>query len=136
MKKSRSEEAVTYTPKLNNRFTVKFDDSINIPSYVVESLTLPSWRCGGWEPMQFTLCDPVTPSTALTLCGVLQADDSDRERSVTIKHLGEKGEVVGSWLVEFNEIQSVEFGSVDYFSGQAIKIDVVILPDNCVYTAR
>jgi hypothetical protein len=96
-----------------------------------------------WDPITFTLYDPVTPSGAQAIMewvrlhheSVTGRDGySDMyKKDLTINVLGPVGDIVSEWKVMGAIITSVNFGDYSYDDdGTPVNIALEVQPDYCV----
>ncbi len=145
-----------FEPKVQNRFIMYID---GIPSYLVKSVTSPSFEAGEivldhintyrkvkgkvrWQDMTMTLYDPVTPSGAQAIMewarlaheSVTGRDGySDfYKKDLVLNVLGPVGDVVSEWIIKGAYAKTASFGEYDWANDAAVSISLTIAMDYCV----
>ena len=145
-----------FEPKVQNRFVLYAD---GIPSFMVKNVSAPNFtdesikldhintyrKIRGkreWGDMDLTLYDPITPSGAQAVMDWARisyesvtgrAGYSDLyKKDLTLNILGPVGDIVSEWVIKGAFITSVNQGSLDWSSGEAIELSVTVAMDYCV----
>jgi hypothetical protein len=118
-----------FEPKKENRFIVKFGKPFSISESVINQTKRPSFKKSNsgmkWDNMVFSMYDPITPSTSQSLMDglrVLRTQDS-QIIDVFIQIMDPIGEIIEEWKVT-GEINSIDFGKLDWKSDEALMINV------------
>lgn len=106
-------------------FQVEFCKEIGIPSWIVQSTTLPQYVDEAWQPIELHLWDPINPSTAHSLHKVIE--QSPGEFSLTISYLDPAGLKVGTWLVSFDRFRVVDFGGTLSYKPSSLSDPITIM---------
>jgi hypothetical protein len=96
-----------------------------------------------WDPITFTLYDPVTPSGAQAVMewvrlhheSVTGRDGySDMyKKDLTFNVLGPVGDIVSEWILKGCFITSANFGEYNWDTADtAVNLSMVVQPDYCV----
>jgi hypothetical protein len=146
-----------FEPKQPNRFIMYMD---GFPSYIVKGVSAVTLNQGKvplnhinvqryvkgktvWNPITFTLFDPITPSGAqATMEWVRLHHESVTGRDgysdfykkdLTFNVLGPVGDVVSEWIVKGAMIESAGFGDYGWDTvDQAINLTMTVQPDYCI----
>ena len=145
-----------FEPKVQNRFVLYAD---GIPSFMVKNVSAPNFtdesikldhintyrKIRGkrdWGDMDLTLYDPITPSGAQAVMDWARisyesvtgrAGYSDLyKKDLTLNVLGPVGDIVSEWVIKGAFITSMDQGSLDWSSGEALELSVTVAMDYCV----
>jgi hypothetical protein len=148
-----------YEPKRQNRFIMRFDSSLGINEWFVESSARPSITIGTteiqflntstyvagrftWGTINVKFRDPIGPSASQALMEWvrLHAESvtgrmgyaAGYKKDCDLEMLDPTGVVVEKWLMEGCFITSANFGAVQYSSDGIATIDVTLRPDRCI----
>jgi len=150
---------VPYEPKRQNRFIMRFESSLGINEWFVESSSRPtisinpteiqflntSTYVAGrftWGTINVKFRDPIGPSASQALMEWvrLHAESvtgrmgyaAGYKKNCDLEMLDPTGVVVEKWLFEGCFITSANFGTVQYSSDGIASIDVTLRPDRCI----
>jgi hypothetical protein len=145
-----------FEPKVQNRFVLYAD---GIPSFMVKNVSAPNFtdesikldhintyrKIRGkreWGDMDLTLYDPITPSGAQAVMDWARisyesvtgrAGYSDLyKKDLTLNVLGPVGDIVSEWVIKGAFITSMDQGSLDWSSSEALELSVTVAMDYCV----
>jgi hypothetical protein len=146
-----------FEPKQANRFIMYID---GIPSYEIKGVSAITLNSGTvqlnhinvqryvkgvtkWDPITFTLFDPITPSGAQAVMewvrlhheSVTGRDGySDMyKKDLTFNVLGPVGDIVSEWILKGCFITSATFGEYNWDTADtAVNLTMVVQPDYCV----
>jgi len=146
-----------FEPKQANRFIMYID---GIPSYQIKGVSAVTLTSGTvtlnhinvqryvkgitkWDPITFTLFDPITPSGAQAVMewvrlhheSVTGRDGySDMyKKDLRFDVLGPVGDIVSEWIIKGAFITSANFGEYGYDTADtAINLQMIVQPDYCV----
>jgi len=146
-----------FEPKQANRFIMYID---GIPSYQIKGVSAVTLNSGTvtlnhinvqryvkgitkWDPITFTLFDPITPSGAQAVMewvrlhheSVTGRDGySDMyKKDLRFDVLGPVGDIISEWIIKGAFITSTNFGEYNYDTADtAVNITMVVQPDYCV----
>ena len=146
-----------FEPKQPNRFIMYMD---GFPSYIVKGVSAVTLNQGKvalnhinvqryvkgktvWNPITFTLFDPITPSGAqATMEWVRLHHESVTGRDgysdfykkdLTFNVLGPVGDVVSEWIVKGALIESANFGDYNWDTvDAAVNLTMTVQPDYCI----
>jgi len=146
-----------FEPKQPNRFIMYMD---GFPAYIVKGVSAVTLTQGSvalnhinvqrfvkgkttWNPIQFTLFDPITPSGAqATMEWVRLHHESVTGRDgysdfykkdLTFNVLGPVGDVVSEWIMKGAMITSADFGGYGWDEvDAAVNITMEVQPDYCI----
>ena len=123
-----------YRLKVENRYIVEFPESFELPSWLVNTITLPTYTLNvGWEPITIGMVDRMVKSTTKVVYDKIinpMIEGTLGSNVLSIKTLSATGEVMDNWLVA-GKFTKVNFGHGDYKSDEPMKIVVIFQPDNC-----
>ena len=150
---------VPYEPKRQNRFIVRFDSSLGINEWFVESAARPSIKVGAteiqflntstyvagrfnWDPITVKFRDPIGPSAAqalmewVRLCAESVTGRmgyaAGYKKNVDIQMLDPTGVVVERWILQGTFLTDVNFGSLGYSTDGLADITATLRMDRCV----
>jgi hypothetical protein len=146
-----------FEPKQANRFIMYID---GIPAYEIKGVSAVTLSQGTvplnhinvqryvkgvtkWEPITFTLFDPIVPSGALAVMewvrlhheSVTGRDGySDMyKKDLSFNVLGPVGDIVSEWIMKGCFITSAAFGEYSYDSPDtAVNLTMTVQPDYCI----
>ena len=146
-----------FEPKQANRFIMYID---GIPAYEIKGVSAITVNQGTvqlnhinvqryvkgvtkWDPITFTLFDPITPSGALAVMewvrlhheSVTGRDGySDMyKKDLSFNVLGPVGDIVSEWIIKGAFITSANFGEYNWDTADtAVNLTMVVQPDYCV----
>ena len=146
-----------FEPKQANRFIMYID---GIPSYQIKGVSAVTLTSGTvtlnhinvqryvkgitkWDPITFTLFDPITPSGAQAVMewvrlhheSVTGRDGySDMyKKDLRFDVLGPVGDIISEWIIKGAFITSANFGEYNYDTADtAVNLTMVVQPDYCV----
>lgn len=148
-----------YEPKRQNRFILRFDSSLGINEWFVESAKRPSIKIGStpieflntstyvagrftWDPITVKFRDPIGPSASQALMEWvrLHAESvtgrmgyaAGYKRDVDLEMLDPTGVVVEKWILQKCMITSADFGNLAYNSEALADISVTLQMDRCI----
>ena len=108
---------------------------INVQRYVKGKTT--------WQPITFTLFDPITPSGAQQVMEWVRLHHESvtgrdgysdfYKKDLTFNVIGPVGDVVSEWVIKGALIESATFGDYDYDTADTAQtIAMTVQPDYCV----
>lgn len=146
-----------FEPKQANRFIMYID---GIPSYAVKGMSAVTLTQGTvalnhinvqrfvkgkstWNPITFTLFDPITPSGAQAVMEWVRLHHESvtgrdgysdfYKKDLTFNVLGPVGDVVSEWIIKGALITSANFGEYGWDTeNTAVNITMEVQPDYCV----
>ena len=150
---------IPYEPKRQNRFILRFDSSLGINEWFVESTSRPHITIGAteiqflntstfvagrfnWQTINVTFRDPIGPSAAQALMEWvrLHAESvtgrmgyaAGYKKNVDLEMLDPTGVVVEKWILQNCFITSADFGSLAYNSDALADISISLRMDRCI----
>jgi hypothetical protein len=150
---------IPYEPKRQNRFILRFDSSLGINEWFVESTARPkitintteiqflntSTYVAGrftWGTINVKFRDPIGPSASqalmewVRLCAESVTGRmgyaAGYKKDVYLEMLDPTGVVVEKWLLQGAWLSDVDFGSLGYSSDGVAEITATLRPDRCV----
>jgi hypothetical protein len=132
-------EKTTYEAKRNNRFVVDFQGLFNIQNWSVTKINKPKFTNGEWENIRIDFIDPIAPSTSQCLFKIVNflktnLNDSEILFNIKIKSLDSTGAEVEEWIIDIEEVLSVNFGDLNYGDDNRQQPYLVLKPLNCNLT--
>jgi len=146
-----------FEPKQANRFIMYID---GIPAYEVKGVGQITVQQGTvrlnhiniqryvkgittWQPIQFTLFDPITPSGAQAVMEWVRLHHESvtgrdgysdfYKKDLTFDVLGPVGDIVSEWVIKGAMITTVNFGDYSWDTvDTAVNIQMTVQPDYCV----
>ena len=146
-----------FEPKQANRFIMYID---GIPSYTIKAIGAVTLTQGTvplnhinvqrfvkgktvWNPIQFTLFDPITPSGAQAVMEWVRLHHESvtgrdgysdfYKKDLTFDVLGPVGDIVSEWVIKGALITDAQFGDYSWDTvDTAINIIMTVQPDYCV----
>ena len=146
-----------FEPKQKNRFIMFID---GFPAYQIKGVSAINVTQGSvalnhinvqryvkgrtvWQPITFTLYDPITPSGAQAVMEWVRLHHESvtgrdgysdfYKKNLTFNVLGPVGDIVSEWIIKGALITSANFGDYSYDDdGVAQNIQMEVQPDYCV----
>ncbi len=146
-----------FEPKQANRFIMYID---GIPSYTIKAIGAVSLTQGTvplnhinvqrfvkgktvWNPIQFTLFDPITPSGAQAVMEWVRLHHESvtgrdgysdfYKKDLTFDVLGPVGDIVSEWIIKGALIVDANFGEYNWDTeNTAVNITMTVQPDYCI----
>ncbi len=150
---------VPFEPKRKNRFILRFDSSLGINEWYVQSAKRPSAKINSteiqfintstyvagrfnWEEINVSFRDPIGPSAmqALMEWFRLHAETvsgrmgyaSSYKKNVELEMLDPTGVVIEKWELQGCFITSMSGGDLNYSQDELANIDITLRPDRCI----
>jgi hypothetical protein len=150
---------VPYEPKRKNRFILRFDSSLGINEWYVQSTARPSAKIGvtpipflntstyvagrfEWNTIKVTFRDPIGPSAAQALMEWfrLHAESvtgrmgyaAGYKKDVELDMLDPTGVVVEKWILQQCFLEDVNFGELSYDQDGLATVDATLRMDRCI----
>ena len=150
---------VPYEPKRQNRFIMRFDSSLGINEWFVETAARPSITIGAteipflntstyvagrfkWNPINVKFRDPIGPSASqalmewVRLCAESVTGRmgyaAGYKKNVNLEMLDPTGVVVEKWILEGSWLSDVNFDSLQYSSDALATISATLRMDRCI----
>ena len=150
---------IPYEPKRQNRFVLRFDTTLGINEWFVESTSRPhitinpvaipflnteTYVAGRftWSTISVKFRDPIGPSASqalmewVRLCAESVTGRmgyaAGYKQDLTLEMLDPTGVAVEKWILQGCQITSAGFGEISYTSDDIQTIDVGIQPDRCI----
>ena len=148
-----------YEPKRQNRFILRFDSSLGINEWFVESTSRPKLTIGTteiqflntstyvagrftWGTIGVKFRDPIGPSASqalmewVRLCAESVTGRmgyaAGYKKDVYLEMLDPTGVVVEKWLLQGAWLSDIDFGSLGYSTDGVAEINATLRPDRCV----
>ena len=148
-----------YEPKRQNRFILRFDSSLGINEWFVESTARPKLTIAAteiqflntstyvagrftWGTISVKFRDPIGPSASqalmewVRLCAESVTGRmgyaAGYKKDVYLEMLDPTGVVVEKWLLQGAWLSDVDFGSLGYSTDGVAEITATLRPDRCV----
>ena len=146
-----------FEPKQPNRFIMYMD---GFPSFIVKGVSAVTLTQGSvplnhinvqrfvkgktvWNPITFTLFDPITPSGAQAVMEWVRLHHESvtgrdgysdfYKKDLTFNVVGPVGDVVSEWIMKGAMITSADFGGYSWDDvDQAVNITMEVQPDYCI----
>ena len=146
-----------FEPKQTNRFIMFID---GFPAYQIKGVSAINVTQGSvalnhinvqryvkgrtvWQPITFTLYDPITPSGAQAVMEWVRLHHESvtgrdgysdfYKKNLTFNVLGPVGDIVSEWIIKGALITTANFGDYSYDDdGVAQNIQMEVQPDYCV----
>tara|TARA_B100000963_G_scaffold293401_1_gene263770 strand:+ start:3061 stop:3549 length:489 start_codon:yes stop_codon:yes gene_type:complete len=146
-----------FEPKQQNRFIMFID---GFPAYQIKGVSAISLTQGSvalnhinvqryvkgktvWNPITFTLFDPITPSGAQAVMEWVRLHHESvtgrdgysdfYKKNLTFNVLGPVGDIVSEWIIKGALITNASFGDYNYDNESAAQeITMEVQPDYCV----
>jgi hypothetical protein len=150
---------IPYEPKRQNRFILRFDSSLGINEWFVESTSRPHITIGAteiqflntstfvagrfnWQTINVTFRDPIGPSAAQALMEWvrLHAESvtgrmgyaAGYKKNIDLEMLDPTGVVVEKWLLQDTFLTDVNFNALSYSQDALATITATLRPDRCI----
>jgi hypothetical protein len=150
---------VPYEPKRANRFILRFDSSLGINEWFVETAKRPSLKVNSvaipflntstyvagrfeWNEIGVTFRDPIGPSASqalmewVRLCAESVTGRmgyaAGYKKDTYLEMLDPTGVVVEKWKLEGTFLTSVDFGSLGYSDDKVVTINANLRMDRCI----
>jgi len=150
---------VPYEPKRQNRFILRFDSTLGINEWFVESAARPSYKVNAteiqflntstyvagrfnWDPISVKFRDPIGPSASQALMEWVRLCTESvtgrmgyaagYKKDVSLEMLDPTGVVVEKWILQGTFLTSVNFGSLAYGQDGIATIDASLRMDRCI----
>ena len=150
---------VPYEPKRANRFILRFDTTLGINEWFVESSGRPSIDINSteiqflntstfvagrfkWNPISVKFRDPIGPSATQALMEWvrLHAESvtgrmgyaAGYKKNVDLEMLDPTGVVVEKWILEGTFLTDVSFGDLGYSNDGLVQISASLRMDRCI----
>jgi len=117
------------------RFIVQFDVSTGIESWMVSSITKPTYKNGVWSNIEIKLYDYVAPSTTQKIFNLINSFENQNECSFFIHDLDLTGTEISKMQIIIDEL-NIDFGVCDYTDADGVTVITVdIKPKHviCIY---
>ena len=146
-----------FEPKQPNRFIMYMD---GFPAYIVKAVSAVTLNQGKvalnhinvqryvkgktvWNPITFTLFDPITPSGAQAVMEWVRLHHESvtgrdgysdfYKKDLTFNVLGPVGDVVSEWIVKGALIENANFGDYNWDTvDAAVNLTMTVQPDYCI----
>jgi hypothetical protein len=145
-----------FEPKQANRFIMYID---GIPSYEIKGVSAITLNSGTvqlnhinvqryvkgvtkWDPITFTLFDPITPSGAQAVMEWVRLHHESvtgrdgysdfYKKDITFNSLGPVGDKVEEWTLKGTFISSATFGDMDWSSEDPVTIELTLKYDYAI----
>jgi len=146
-----------FEPKQPNRFIMYMD---GFPAYIVKGVSAVTLNQGKvalnhinvqryvkgktvWNPITFTLFDPITPSGAQAVMEWVRLHHESvtgrdgysdfYKKDLTFNVLGPVGDVVSEWIVKGALIENANFGYYNWDTvDAAVNLTMTVQPDYCI----
>ena len=150
---------IPYEPKKKNRFIMRFDSSLGINEWYVESTSRPQVTIGAveipflntstyvagrfvWNTINVTFRDPIGPSAAQALMewARLHAESvtgrmgyaAGYKKDIDLEMLDPTGVVVEKWILQGTFLTDVNFNDLSYGDEGIANIAATLRPDRCI----
>jgi hypothetical protein len=150
---------IPYEPKRQNRFILRFDSSLGINEWFVESTSRPHIQIGAteipflntsvwvagrfnWQTINVTFRDPIGPSAAQALMEWvrLHAESvtgrmgyaAGYKKDVDLEMLDPTGVVVEKWILQGTFLTDVNFNTLAYNQDGLATIAATLRMDRCI----
>ena len=150
---------VPYEPKRQNRFILRFDSTLGINEWFVESTSRPKLTVNSteiqflntstyvagrftWGEINVKFRDPIGPSASqalmewVRLCAESVTGRmgyaAGYKKNIDLELLDPTGVVVEKWILEGAWLSSVDFGSLGYSTDGIAEINATLRPDRCI----
>lgn len=148
-----------YEPKRQNRFILRFDSSLGINEWFVESASRPkiditstpikflnteTYVAGQfkWNAITVKFRDPIGPSASQALMEWVRLHAESvtgrmgyavgYKKDVILELLDPTGVVIEKWILEKCMLTNVDFGQLGYGSDALADISATMQPDRCI----
>jgi hypothetical protein len=150
---------VPYEPKRQNRFILRFDSSLGINEWFVESAARPSIKIAAteipflntstyvagrfnWDPISVKFRDPIGPSASqalmewVRLCAESVTGRmgyaAGYKKTTELEMLDPTGVVVEKWQLDGTFLTDVSFGDLGYSQDGLVTITASLRMDRCI----
>lgn len=128
---AQKERGIFGSPIRHNKFVMTFPEDIDIPSWCINSFTMPSWS-GSWNPIEIKIINTNGFSTAQRVFHNLRNSESFQIRLQMIDPI-ETDRVSQQWSVSVRNIESIDFGGTNNYSDDGVSIITIKMNvNNCV----
>ena len=123
-----------FEPILDFRFIVNIKPVINecnaiIESYLINSIELPKFVNGRYQPITMKIYNAITPSPTPKLCKLIELLQRNTSSAaiftVEISILGPAADVVEKWSIDVFDFD-IDFGNFSYYSNDAAQQSITI----------
>ena len=139
---------VPYEPKKKNRFILRFDSSLGINEWYVESTSRPQITINSvevpflntstyvagrftWGTINVTFRDPIGPSAAQAVTGRM-GYAAGYKKNIDLELLDPTGVVVEKWILQGAFLTDVNFNDLSYSDDGLANISATLRPDRCI----
>ena len=150
---------IPYEPKRQNRFILRFDSSLGINEWFVESTSRPHITIGAteiqflntstfvagrfnWQTINVTFRDPIGPSAAQALMEWVRLHSESvtgrmgyaagYKKDLDLEMLDPTGVAVEKWILQGTFLTDVNFDSLGYSDDGLATITATLRPDRCI----
>ena len=150
---------IPYEPKKKNRFIMRFDSSLGINEWYVESTSRPQVTIGAveipflntstyvagrfvWNTINVTFRDPIGPSASQALMEWVRAHAESvtgrmgyaagYKKDIGLELLDPTGVVVEKWILQGTFLTDVNFNDLSYSDDGLANIAATLRPDRCI----
>jgi hypothetical protein len=150
---------IPYEPKKKNRFIMRFDSSLGINEWYVESTSRPQVTIGAveipflntstyvagrfvWNTINVTFRDPIGPSASQALMEWVRAHAESvtgrmgyaagYKKDIGLELLDPTGVVVEKWILQGCFLTDVNFNDLAYSDEGLVNIAATLRPDRCI----
>lgn len=132
-----------WEPLRNNRYTIEFIPSFDIPVHFIHRISRPSYTLHkGWEDIIIDFYDPVAPSISQALLpfmnycrehGIPQNAPADTRPlfTILINALDPTGVTVSSWYINVQNLEALTWSEFDYDNQDLANIRMRLSVLNC-----
>ncbi len=142
-----SRSPVTQEPRFEYRYIVKFPTDLHIPNWCFQLITKPQFKNGEWSDIEINILDFIGPKSPSKIIYEF-IEKTTKEKLVftplpkykkitnssfnfTITDLDPTGIEIGEWLIEVNNIVSVDYGTCRYNSKDIQFLTVILKVKDC-----
>lgn len=134
------EKRFEFEPKKTNQFIVRFPEEFNIPKELVSKVNRPIYHTVNhfWESMEVCFHDTITNSVSKTLLNYVNDNVIGRDIDDTVclftfyvDVVDPTKKVVETWVINVNNILTVEFPELSYYSDKVSECKIYIKPLSC-----
>jgi hypothetical protein len=150
---------IPYEPKRVNRFILRFDSTLGINEWFVESAARPSIKINSvpipflntetyvagrfnWNTISVKFRDPIGPSASQALMEWfrLHAESvtgrmgyaAGYKKDIELEMLDPTGVVVEKWILQGTFLSGLDFGTLDYSQDALADISATLRMDRCI----
>lgn len=108
-----------FEPKKKNRWLVIFPEKLGIQEWWLQKGQRPKHGNGKWCDFTITVYDPISPSAAQAFFALLETYGTKKKLfggnlfTIELELLDPTGVVIEKWEIDFSQIKSMDFGSLD-----------------------